>query len=190
VNIGDGVHRVRGIVSVNGWNERHTAGFLLVVGFGLLMVTAVLFVNDSSAGSQNAALASGLVVTLFGLAILELVVRDAGDRVLGRLGTIAFLVGSLLWIVTDTLALGGVAWVFENERNYVVLASFALASFGWAFLRTGILPRWLGWTSIGWAGGWLALYLSRLVTAPLGLNLMTLLFGLVLLGRSASPGEA
>ncbi len=168
----------------NGWDERRVAGVLLIVGFGLLMVTAALFVTSSSAGWQNTALTSGLVVTLFGLAILELVVRDAGDRVLGRVGTIAFLVGSILWIVTDTLALRGVPWVYENERNYVVLACFAVAAFGWACLRTRVLPRWLGWVSIGWALGWLALYLGRVVTAPLGINLMTLLFGLVLLRRS------
>ncbi len=170
----------------NGWDERRVAGFLLIVGFALLMVTAALFVTSSSAGWQNTALTSGLVVTSFGLAVLELVVRDAGDRVLGRLGTIAFLVGSILWIVADTLALSGVPWVFENEKDYVVLACFAVAAFGWAFLRTEALPRWLGWTSIGWAVSWVALYLSRVVTAPLGINLMTFLFGLLLFRRSES----
>ena len=170
----------------NGWNERHVAGFLLIVGFGLLMVTAALFVTGSSAGWQNTALVSGLVVTLLGLAVLELLVRDAGERVLGRVGTIAFLVGSILWIVADTLALRGVPWVFEFEREYVVLACLAVAAFGWAFLRTGVLPSWLGWTAIGWSLGWAVLYLSRFVMAPLGPNLMTFLFGLMLLRRSES----
>jgi hypothetical protein len=132
------------------------------------------------------ALTSGLVVTLFGLATLELVVGEAGERVLGRMATIAFLVGSVGWVVTDTLALHGVPWVFEFERDYVVSTCFAMAAFGWAFLRTGVLPRWLGWTAIGWSLGWAVLYLTGVVTAPLGPNLMTLLFGLLLLRSNTS----
>ena len=178
-------------------NERRTAGFLLVLGFGFLMVAAVLF----GAGGpdrpalpewQGAALGLGLVVTLFGLATLELTVRDAGERVLGRLGTIAFLLGCISWIVADAFALGGLPWVFELERNYVVLACFALAAFGWAILRTEVLPRWLGWAAIGWSVVWAVLYLSRIVEAPLGLNLITFLFGLMLLRRQTihTPDDA
>ena len=168
-------------------HERRVAGILLVVGFALLMVTAAVFATSGSntPGLQNTALASGLVVTLLGLATLELVLSDAGERVLGRLGTIAFLVGSVGWVVTDTLALGGVPWVFEFERDYVVLASLTIAAYGWAILRTKILSRWVGWIAIGWSLGWAALYLSRLVTAPLGVNLTTFLLGLALLRRWA-----
>jgi hypothetical protein len=149
------------------------------------MITAALFVTNGSPETQNTALVSGLVITLLGLAILELVVSQVGEQVLGRIGTIAFLVGSVGWIVTDTLALHGVPWVFEFERDYVVLASLALVAHGWAILRSKILPLWVGWMAIGWSLGWTALYVSRLVTAPLGLNLITLLFGLVLLRRNA-----
>ncbi len=173
-------------------HERRVAGILLVLGFALLMVTAALFATSQSnaPGLQNAALVSGLVVTLLGLATLEFVVSDAGERILGRLGTIAFLVGSLGWVITDTLALHGVPWVFEFERTYVVLACFAVAAYGWAILRSGVLPLWVGRMAIGWSLGWAALYLSRLVTAPLGLNLMTFLFGLVLLRRSGPDSRS
>ena len=92
----------------------------------------------------------------------------------------------------DDLAPGGLPWVFELERNYVVLACFALAAYGWAILRTEVLPRWLGWAAIGWNVVWALLYLSRIVEAPLGPNLITLLFGLLLLRRPAiqSPNDA
>ncbi len=130
---------------------------------------------------QSLALGLGLVVTLFGLATFELVVRDAGERVLGRLGTIAFLLGCVSWIVADAVALGGLPWIFELERNYVVLACFAQVALGWAILRTEVLPRWLGRAAIGWSVVWAALYVSRIVEAPLPLNLITFLFGLSLL---------
>lgn len=172
-------------------NERRTAGFLLVLGFGFLMVAAVLFGAGGPGGPalpewQSRALGLGLVVTLFGLATLELIVRDAGERVLGRLGTIAFLLGCISWIVADALALAGQPWVFELEQNYVVLACFALAAYGWAILRTEVLPPLLGWTAIGWSAVWAVLYLSRIVEAPLGPNLITFLFGLSLLRRRPS----
>ena len=161
------------------------------------MVAAVLFGAGGPGGPalpewQSRALGLGLVVTLFGLATLELIVRDAGERVLGRLGTIAFLLGCISWIVGDALAQGGLTWVFELERNYVVLACFALAAYGWAILRTEVLPRWLGWAAIGWNVVWALLYLSRIVEAPLGPNLITLLFGLLLLRRPAiqTPDDA
>ena len=118
-------------------NERRAAGFLLILGFGFLMVAAVLFTRGPDGPIlsewQSLALGLGLVVTLFGLATFELVVRDADERVLGRLGTIAFLLGCISWIVADAFALGGLPWVFELERNYVVLACVGQVAFGWAF---------------------------------------------------------
>jgi hypothetical protein len=152
------------------------------------MVAAGLFGAGGTGGPifpewQSGALGLGLVVTLFGLATLELVVRDAGERILGRLGTVAFLLGCISWIVADAIALSGLPFVFELERNYVLLACLAQVAFGWAILRTEVLPRWLGWSGIGWSLVWAVLYLSRIVEAPLGLNLVTFLFGLLLLRR-------
>ena len=174
-------------------NERRTAGFLLVLGFGFLMVAAVLFTRGPDGPIlpewQSLVLGLGLVVTLFGLATFELVVRDANERVLGRLGTIAFLLGCISWIVADAVALGGLRWVFELERNYVVLACVGQVAFGWAILRTEVLPRWLGWAAIAWSVVWAVLYLSRIVEAPLGINLITFLIGLFLLRRWPSRPE-
>ena len=80
----------------------------------------------------------------------------------------------------------GLPWIFELEQNYVVLACFALVAYGWAILRTEVLPRWLGWAAIGWSVVWAVLYLSRIVEAPLGPNLITFLFGLLLFRRRPS----
>jgi hypothetical protein len=71
------------------------------------------------------------------------VFTDSGDRLLARLGTIAYLVGVVPWIVGDSIDLAGGAPVFL-ERDYVVLACLAIAAFGAAILRTRVLPRWVG----------------------------------------------
>ena len=104
------------------------------------------------------------------------VLSGSGDRLLARLGTIAYLVGVVLWIVDDALDLAGGQFIFELERDYVVLACLAIAAFGGAILRTRILPRWVGGMAVVWA----VLYLDRIGKAPLGPNLIPAIFGLEL----------
>lgn len=150
--------------------ERRVAGSLLVTGFAMLVVAAVLYGDGAyPAGHawQSNALTVGLVLTLLGLTALQVVLTDSGDRLLARLGTIAYL--------------GGGRFIYELERDYVVLACLAIAAFGGAILRTQILPRWVGGIAVVWAVVWTVLYLDRIFEAPLAPNLITGLFGLVLL---------
>ncbi|MGH2357103.1 MAG: hypothetical protein ACRDGJ_03695 [Candidatus Limnocylindria bacterium] len=160
-------------------NERRVAGSMLVLGFGLLMVAAILFTLDDA--SFSAALQAGLIVTVLGLATLELAVQEAGQQLLGRLGTIAFLIGTLPWLIADAMG----TFVVDLERNYVVLACLSVAACGLAMLRAGLLPVVVGWASIAWALAWGVLYLGRVVQAPLGPNLAIVVFGLFLLLRPA-----
>ena len=163
--------------------ERRVAGFLLVTGFGVLVVAAFLYGDgDYPAGYawQSNALTVGLVLTLLGLTAFQVVLTDSGDRLLARLGTMAYLVGVVLWIVGDSIDLAGGTPVFL-ERNYVVLACLAIAAFGAAILRTRVLPRWVGGLAVVWAVVWTVLYLTRIAEAPLGPNLIPALFGLELL---------
>lgn len=164
-------------------NERRVAGSMLVLGFGLLMVAAILFTLDDASFSrwQSAALQAGLIVTVLGLATLELAVQEAGQQLLGRLGTIAFLIGTLPWLIADAMGMFDV----DLERNYVVLACLSVAACGLAMLRAGLLPVVVGWASIAWALAWGVLYLGRVVQAPLGPNLAIVVFGLFLLLRPA-----
>jgi len=164
--------------------ERRVAGSLLVTGFAVLVVAAFLYGDGTyPAGHawQSNALTVGLVLTLLGLTAFQVVLTDSGDRLLARLGTIAYLVGVVLWIVGDAIDLAGGRFIFELERDYVVLACLAIAAFGTAILRTRILPRWVGGIAVVWAVGWTVLYLNRIAEAPLGPNLIPALFGLVLL---------
>jgi len=168
-------------VSPINWDARRIAGSFLVLGFGLLMVAALLFtLGDASLSEwQSTALQGGLIVTLLGLATLELALHAAGQQVLGRLGAIAFLIGIVPWLVAETMG----TFVFELERNYVVLACLSVVAYGWAMLRAGLLPVMVGWAAIAWALAWGTLYLNRVVEAPLGPNLAIVVFGLFLLLR-------
>jgi hypothetical protein len=167
------------------WTESRIAGSLLILGFGLLMVAAILFtLGDASLSRwQSTALQGGLIVTLLGLAILELALHEGGQQVLGRLGAIAFLIGTLPWLVADTMG----TFIVELERNYVMLACLSVAAYAWALLRAGLLPVLVGWAAIAWALAWGMLYLSRVVETPLGPNLALLVVGLFLLLR---PGQS
>jgi hypothetical protein len=175
--------------------ERRVAGSLLVTGFAILVVAAFLYgygAYPAGHGWQSNALTVGLVLTLLGLAAFQVVLTESGDRLLARLGTIAYLVGVVVWIVDDALDLAGGGFIFELERDYVVLACLAIAAFGGAILRTQILPRWVGGAAVAWAVVWAVLYLGRIGKAPLGPNLITGLFGLELLVHrsNAGPGRA
>ena len=164
--------------------ERRVAGSLLVTGFAVLVVAAFLYGDGAyPAGHawQSNALTVGLVLTLLGLTAFQVVLTDSGDRLLARLGTVAYLVGVVLWIVDDAIDLAGGRFIFELERDYVVLACLAIAAFGGAILRTRILPRWVGGIAVVWAIVWTILYLARIGDAPLAPNLIPALFGLELL---------
>ena len=47
------------------------------------------------------------------------------------------------------------------QLHYVIFANASMAFYGWAFLRTKVLPRWIGWVTLAWS---LALLILALVT--------------------------
>jgi len=168
------------MLSSSSRNERRIAGALLVLGFGLLMVRAALVTLDDASLSRGSAdaLQAGLITTILGMAILELALQKAGQQVLGRLGAIAYLIGTLGWLVAAAMG----TFTFELERNYVLLACVSVAAYAWAMLRVGLLPVAVGWASIAWALVWGPLYLGRVAffIAPLGPSLAFLVFGMFL----------
>jgi hypothetical protein len=166
------------------FEDRRVAGSLLLTGFAILVVAAVLYgfgAYPAGHAWQSNALTVGLVLTLLGLTAFQVMLTESGDRLLARLGTVAFLVGVVLWIVDDAIDLARGEFIFELERDYVLLACLAIAAFGGAILVTRSLPRWVGGAAVAWAVVWAVLYLDRIAKAPLGPNLVTGLFGLELL---------
>ena len=165
-----------------------TAGWVLLAGSAFLVVAAVLF-GAIEAGDewlapwQSAALVIGLVVTLFGLIAFEEALGANGERLLPRFGTVAFAIGTTSFVVADALGQATGQFTFELERVYTLLACAAIGLFGWSIVRSRSLAAAVGWFAIAWAVIDGALYLARILQAPLGPNIVTLLFGVALIRR-------
>ena len=72
------------------------------------------------------------------------------------------------------------AWAgFTFEVGYVAFF-VAMAGYGWGVLRTGILPPWVGWVSIGWSALWVGGYVFK-VGLPAFILFPPLIFGIALL---------
>lgn len=68
-----------------------------------------------------------------------------------------------------------------GQRIYVFIGLLAIAGYGWAFLRTDLLPDLVGWASIGWGVLWIAALLVFQITIPGTLLIMSSLIGMALL---------
>jgi hypothetical protein len=180
-------------------DERLIAGALLVAGSLLFFVALVFIVGIADPGGRSIVTLSadarlplitanagrwewgwafgiaGIVVTVLGFAMLEAVLRSAGDRVLARLGLVAFLFGAVLtvagraqevsiavWAAGETAAGGPIPtllapvvdWSNAMTAVYTALAFAALAAFGGSILATGLLSRAVGWVAVAWGIGW------------------------------------
>jgi hypothetical protein len=100
------------------------------------------------------------ITSALGLAVLESVLHETGERVLARLGLTAFVLGAALIVVAEASLIDGLGYSASLARVYVALAFLAQAAFGGALLRAHVLPSWVGRTTIAWNVGWLALLLA------------------------------
>jgi hypothetical protein len=178
------------------WNDRRITGALLLLGFIATMSGIVLFGIDPKGGLipvpavlgyfqwDMTLIGGGVLVTALGLAVLQPLLSDAGDRVLARLGMCAILIGAGLWLVSEANELDGGGWV-QLERDYLLLSCFSMACYGGALLRTRLLPRWVAWISLAWGVVWLVRALFAIVPPvplpPLIANVVPLLIGITLL---------
>jgi len=216
------------------WTRRRFTGITLIVGCFLFLGAAGLIPRDPSGnfivnlplreqliaiGAQISLFQlslilfiSGLIVTLLGLALLTLLLRDAGDATFSSLALVALLFGGVLMAIYLAFPLGaGPVAAQETIRTgvvpdfyvqltlgtqplfviYTILAFSALAVYGGAVLSTRVLPHWVGWLSIvyGLAGLVLAGFTAGNVP-PFLHYLMPILIGvLLLLRRSRVPSE-
>jgi len=154
---------------------RGLTGGLLVVGQALVMVGIFMFTFrvflHAPAGErpgyyqwERGMVIGGFLVLALGLAALGSLLRQAGDPLFSDVGLTAYVIGVALLTVSE------VAWLTAAGlpagltggliRIFVILAFVAQAAFGAAILQTGLLPAWLGWTTIIWNGAWLILMLG------------------------------
>jgi hypothetical protein len=155
------------------------AGWVLLGGFALLIPAVATYVTGQEE-PKAWLLGAGLLVTLFGLIAFEEALRERGERLLPRFGSVAFAIGLTCFILHDAIHLGGGPWVSGLERAYTVLTCVAISLYGWSILRSKALPRAVGWFAIAWAIVDGYLYVARIFQPPLGPNLATLVFGAAL----------
>ena len=65
------------------------------------------------------------------------------------------------------------------QLRYVTFGNASMAFYGWAFLRTKVLPRWIGWGILIWSLGWLIV--TPVITLPATLIILPLILGVALL---------
>jgi hypothetical protein len=147
-------------------SERSASGALLVLGAVLASIGAALFGFGGVAGTNSplfvptrSFILAAVVTNALGLALLESLLRDAGERVLSRVALIAFLIAAVLAVVQEALLLDGREYVDPLDRVHVVLAFLSQSAFGGALLRTRLLPTWVGRMTVAWNLGWFALLL-------------------------------
>jgi hypothetical protein len=146
-------------------NERLIAASLLLLGFLLAWPAVVIGApNLGETSDVGRALpflfdpvwekywyAAFLVVTLYGLVILEGILRRAGDHIFSRLGLVTFTLATvmfLLMVVFEKSYLPSGAR--DVEAYFIALAFPAVIAYGLAILRTSILTRWIGVAVVLW----------------------------------------
>jgi hypothetical protein len=150
--------------------HRVTGGLLLasfaLVFVGILMYGARVFLHAPIGARpgyyqwERWSIVSGFIALAQGLAGLSSLLRQAGDPLLADVGLTAYVIGAVVLSVAE------VAWLTAAGlpdgltgalvRIFVVLAFLSQAAYGAALLQTGLLPGWLGWTTVIWNIGWLA----------------------------------
>ena len=182
-----------------GLSNRRSSGALLVGGFALL-IPGVVFAVSSQTGSSYVPpsfsaragailLSAGLALTFLGLLGFDRVLWDAGDRVLSGMGTVAYALAVVSWLFATERGLVAHEWPYGFEVGYIVAAHLSMLAFAAAVIRTGAIPRWIGWLAAAWAAGGLILFaLPREGFPPLFPQFVPLLFGVALL-RTASADQ-
>lgn len=169
--------REEGQANSNPYPARLAAGFL-IVGAVIFWVGATTFpgmslekivANRAAHLWTSSTFLLAAFITLAGLALFTLALREAGDRFLSVLGLLAFTFGAVFWTIhlafRLTVMLGAAEelsrtavpppwfqpwtdWAGLLFGIYSVLAYLALVAYGGALLKTGLLAGWVGWTCV------------------------------------------
>lgn len=143
-----------------------------------------------------------ILSTLFGLDLLAGLLRGAGDPGFSAIGLVAFACGAVLWIVhlaarltvdpcagKELAASGAIPEAYApishwNGALFTIFSYLAFGGmllFGAAMLATPLLPLWLGWATLIYSLGGLALHTITGDSLPAMHHLMPTIIGVVLL---------
>jgi hypothetical protein len=152
----------------------------------------------------NVAMGAAVVAWVAGLTVLTTILEGAGEPVLSRLGLVGSLMAAVIWLIfsafravvtvaaaRETAATGVVPapyaaladWMFALFGIYAIVGFLALASYGGSMLRVGLLPAWVGWTTILFSLAMGVLLLIVGDTLPAFHYFPPLLIGIMLLVR-------
>lgn len=184
-------------IATQGLSARTIAASLLVLCFVVFTFGGVHFagraflkwqIDETSSHLiwERGFVIGGVLATVLGLALLEDMLRAAGEPVLSRLGMLAYLFGAVVVIVAETAYLGKRDWIYPQIVLYVVLAFLGQAAFGASLLQTGLVAGWAGWTTVIWNIAWLLIMLivrPRDIYFPVLHHVAPLIIGIALLVR-------
>ena len=156
--------------------------------------------------------APGLILLVLGFGTLTIRLTEAGDRIIPILAlnllvvTVVFLAfeGTFqsrvtAWAGQEWARTGTVPEFFEPLRQWVngsiqlVYMTFGFSSmiaYGWALLRTKVLPDWVGWTMLAWSLAWLIWILVTQDSLPAVFFILPLLIGVALMAHPSRPRYA
>jgi hypothetical protein len=104
---------------------------------------------------ERGLLMAGFAIAALGVALLEIILSEAGVAVLARLGATAFLIGTVLALVAEAGILSEAGSTTSLMATTMVVLFVAEAILGGALLASHLSPDWVGWAVLVWNIGWL-----------------------------------
>ncbi len=148
-----------------GLSVRNICAILLIVSSALDLISNLMYTGRDKlkwfVGTptyvkwERGALIAAFVIAALGVALFEIVLREAGETILARLGATAFLIAAVVAIVAEGQSLSGATSTNALEVIMVVVLFVAEAMLGASLLTSGLLPAWVGWTVVVWNIGWM-----------------------------------
>lgn len=179
------------LIGVRGQLRGAGAGFMGVEGVGRDAVALATLMR---------ALAAFAIFQLVGFGVLAAGVGREGEQTLGLVSFGLWVVASAgavirtvsegtltVWAGKQWAETGSVPDIYEPlnafaQNSFLWFAEIpwlvAAAGFGWAVIRSGVLPSWIGYVAIGWSAVWLVFPLVFKSDLPAVLIVYPLLFGL------------
>ncbi len=146
---------------------------------------------------------TGYLVMLSGFSVLNSLLLDSGGRAIPSIAFMGITIVFVFVALEATFHMSVTTWAAEKavldsavpkfyeplrlwfsvygQCIYVVIGLLAIAIYGWAFLRTELIPDLAGWAAIGWGLLWITVLVAFQITIPGTLLIMALVIGVALL---------
>jgi hypothetical protein len=155
-------------------SESRLTGRLLIFSSVIFLVAAIMFTirflwelpigrTPSFFLWERSFVIAALLATLLSLTLLKRMLEAAGGGMLASMALVLFLVAAALAVVAETISFPSDDIAYPPIVAYVILSFLGQTVFGVALLRTGLLPRWVGWVTVFWN---LAMLVFLIVAKP------------------------